>query len=73
MFEELRPAARIIHLLFSLLAALVVYALIWYTFSEAVRPWSKRSYWALVLCALAWASLAALLMHAWLDWVIGVP
>jgi maltodextrin utilization protein YvdJ len=73
MFEELRPLARIIHLLFSLLAALVVYLLIWFTFSEVVIRSSKRSYYGLVLFCLAWASLAALLMHAYLDWVIGVP
>lgn len=67
MMEDLRLAARIIHLLFSLAAALVVYSLMLAIYSD--RPMSRMRWCAVFSCSLG----AALLMHSWLDIVVEVP
>ena len=69
MLDDIRPLARCIHLAFSLLAALVVYLLTWYMYSDgktAVKRWS-------VLVPFFFACAAGVAMHYWLDWVVGVP
>lgn len=66
MLEEIRPYARIMHLAFALLLALVGYFLTWYT----LQGWEMR--WRLFASCCA-AALVALLSHAVLDWVVGVP
>lgn len=66
MIDDIRPIARVMHFAFSLLAALVVYALTWYTLSDSVKRWRYAS-------AFLLASSAALLVHYCLDWVVGVP
>lgn len=65
--EDLRPVARIIHLLFSLLAGLVVYWLMVSIYSG--KPMSRGRWAAVFSCSLG----AALLMHSWLDIVVEVP
>lgn len=66
MSDDIRPLARCIHLVFSLLAALVVYALIWYTLQDTERRWRLISSFFAATCA-------ALFAHFALDWIMGVP
>jgi len=67
MIEELHPAARIIHLMFSLAAFAVVYWLMCsITEDRTTSRWFTLSQWALSLSA-------ACSMHLALDHVVGVP
>jgi len=68
MLDDIRPYARVIHLAFSLLAALVVYCLTWYTLSG----WENQQRWRFV-ASFCFASASAVLTHCILDWVVGVP
>jgi len=64
---DARPLARIIHLLFSFLAVLLVYWSIWLTSSD--KPMSRTRCMAAVLLSLG----AGLLTHWALDAIVEVP
>lgn len=66
MIDDIRPIARVIHFAFSLLAALVVYCLTWYTLQDTTTRWRLTASLFFALCA-------ALLAHGALDWLVGVP
>jgi len=64
---DIRPVARMIHLLFSFLAVLLVYWSIWLTSSD--KPMSRMRCVAAVLLSLG----AGLLTHYLLDVAVEVP
>jgi len=68
MIDDIRPIARVIHLLFALALSSVVYALTWYTLQGTMMEQRWR-YAASCSSALA----AGVLLHAFLDWCVGVP
>jgi len=67
MIDDIRPLARMMHLLFSFLAVLVVYWSIWLT--SSTKPMSRTRCMAAVLLSLG----AGLLTHWTLDVVVEVP
>jgi len=67
MIDDIRPIARAIHLLFSLVAFLVVWELTLHSLSD--RRTSLLRYGASFCLALS----AALAMHYALDVAVGVP
>ena len=73
MLEAYRPLARVLHLLFALLASLLVYWLIWSISYQRVGAtmsyMSRRCFWGSVLAALS----VGFFVHWVLDFVIGVP
>jgi hypothetical protein len=80
MIDDIRTIARIIHLLLSLLAALVAFVLTWYILRGMMtkRRWPSYSLErsdALLsgLASFFVAASSALCMHAFLDWCVGVP
>jgi hypothetical protein len=69
VIDDIRPIARIIHLLFSLTASLVVFWLMGSIYSD--KPTVSK--WHFLLVASFWALSAGVLVHATLDWLVGVP
>ena len=68
MWEDIRPYARLMHLAFALLLALVGYCLMWYT----LQGWEMKQRWRFAI-SCSFAAVYALVSHCILDWVVGVP
>lgn len=63
---DLRLAARALHFFFSAAVFLAVFCLTWYTLPGTTI---RRKRWSL---SLASSSAAALSMHGFLDWTVGI-